>query len=208
MNVPRLAKWIAKLPPQEVVKIGIYFLHVSGEQPVEVISLLPEKGQAPKSPVDLAREILDSSQLHCDSNEYQSRYAVRALNIQNEMVVEQNIVCRPQGFTDPAGVGDPSLTGIVQQVLRHNEALMRMVFGAMDGTLSAQNTVIESQKKIIEDFYRRERARIEVAQQEKADENDVEKVARAEALLKIGDAVAEHIVPRMGALITPGEMKQ
>jgi len=201
MNVQRLAKWISRLPPEESARIGVYFLHATGEQPVEQFELAPRKGEQPRSPVELAREILEASQLHCDSTEYQSRYAIRALNVQNQMLVEMNIVCRPQGFTDPAGVGDPSSVGQVQQALRHNEAVMRMVLSAMDSVLNAQSVVIESQKKIIEDSYRRERARAEVMAQEKADENDVEKMARAEATLKIGDAFAEHVMPRLAALI-------
>lgn len=191
MNVPRLAKWLSRLPRAQISKISLVYLSVQGDEQVQTWELGEVTPEALRSEKDLTAEILEAAQSDCDAREYQSRYSVRAIDAKGDTRSQQVAVCRPQGSTDPAGVGDPSLSGIVGQTLRHNEALMRMVVNSMSGILTAQHDILTMQAETIKAMQRRAKA----AEENPAD--SVEQVAKAESMLKLADAVVEHVIPRI-----------
>lgn len=191
MNVPRLAKWLSRLPRAQITKLSLVYLSIQGDEPIQSWELGDLTPEAVRTEKDLTAEILEAAQGDCDAREYQSRYSVRALDAAGEIRSQQIAVCRPKGNTDPAGVGDPSSAGIIGQCLRHNEALMRMSVASMSAVLSAQHQILEIQAETIKSLNRRAKAAEENPQE------TMEQVAKAESLVKLADAVVEHVIPRI-----------
>lgn len=191
MNVPRLAKWLSRLPRAQIEKLSLIYLSVQGEEPVRHWRLADLPPEIATSEKDLAIDIIEAAQEDCNGREYQSRYSLRAYTEANEQYSAMVIKSRPEGSTDPEGVGDPSLAGITAQTLRHNEALMRMVVGSMSTIMGAQQQIIEMQARQITNLHQKDQAREESAA------DDPDSIAKAESMIKLTDAVVEHVIPRV-----------
>ncbi|NIP95446.1 MAG: hypothetical protein GWO24_19190 [Akkermansiaceae bacterium] len=186
MNFARLAKWYGRLPLPQVEKLSLFYVGVQGEEPVR--NWRPREMPQGASERQLLEEILEVAQEDCNEREFASRYLLRALGEADAELQSLVMKNKPDGSTDPE-YGDPSGSGIVAQCLRHNEAFARMIIGSMRGVLDAQTQIISMQSEQIKALRQAAQAR------EEATGDDPESIAKAEALIKLSDAVSEHVIP-------------
>lgn len=196
MDVARLAKWLSRLPGPQIHHLSLVYLSISGEEPVRSWVLAELSPELVRSERELTVEILEAAQEDCDGREAVSRYSLRAMNEADERHSAKVLKCRPSNSTDPEGIGDPSAAGIVANVLRHNEALMRVTVGSVSTILDAQQQIIAIQAKQIENLHIKDQAR-----EDAAGSDDPDARAKSEAMIRLADVIAQEVVPRAARYI-------
>lgn len=144
--------------------------------------------------------IFAAAQCHAEDLGAVGRYTIRLLADDRDAVGSKLIRVVP---TDAAGelpigatsVEDPSMHGVVGQVLRHNEALIRMYVGSMGGVLGRMHDLLKMEQSENDILRRRLR---QVHETESTGDEDAEQAAeRSAALAKLADAVTEHVIPAL-----------
>lgn len=119
-------------------------------------------GQALAAGLDWATEAHQTAQDDCDARMMATAYRVELYDPNTE----RSLAGYPMRFTpEEQGVEGASAEGIVMQVLRHKEAMMRMTFSAMHGVMREQSTQSERQGKVFGDIVDRLAKRLEVSEQ-------------------------------------------
>jgi hypothetical protein len=157
---------------------------------------------------DGAQLIYDAAQEHCDDLGTQARYTVELRSAEGSTLATKPIRLEPnpgQGER-PVGAGqveDPSIAGILGQVLRHQEVMCRMYVGSTGGILNNMQAELKLQADQIQELngtlklaqQRLRAAEARAEDTEVADAQAVEYEAKAEAWNKVGTAVATELIP-------------
>lgn len=156
---------------------------------------------------DGASTVADALQEHCDDLGTAARYTLQMVTSDGRVLSSK--VCRATPIDGDekellGKVEDATLAGALSQLLRHQEAMARMYIGANSGILHNMQAVLKLQAEQLQDYAQQakeanKRARAAEVRAASGDENapidDVESVARAEAITKIGDAVSQYVIP-------------
>ena len=196
MGSDRVRAWLQRAPKGStqielrLVQIGI----------VEVVSSWAIEELAHG---DGATVICDAAQAHCDALEAAARYTAHFVTADGRTVGTTVLKCRPEGGETKfggEGVEDATIAGAMGQLLRHQEVMARMYIGAQSGVLANMQQILTLQSETIRaqnDQMKTLVARARAAERSQTEETaaDVEALARAEAITKVGDAVAQYVVP-------------
>lgn len=159
-----------------------------------------EQWQLPELDEGAGETIFAAAQCHAEDLGAVGRYVIRLVAEDGQAVGSKLIRVAP---TDAAGelpigttsVEDPSVHGVVAQVLRHNEALIRMYVGSMGGVLGRMHDLLKMEQNENDILRRRNR---QLQNDAEVDGEDDEAAAeRSAALGKLAEAVTEHIIPAM-----------
>jgi regulator of replication initiation timing len=157
--------------------------------------------------------ILLAAQDHCEDQERRTRYECVWLDANDHVIATKAIRCEPEEGEQNermAGAGDPpkedaTMGGIVGQLMRHVENRERMLNIALSTnlkTLVDQLRDARGEADALRTENRLLRARVQEAELDESD--DIESVARADAMAKVADAVVTHIVPLAAARLREG----
>jgi hypothetical protein len=170
--------------------VGLVYEGLSGLEEVE-------QWQLPELSDGAGESIFASAQCHAEDLGAVGRYSIRLLDDAGETLGSKLIRVVP---TDAAGelpigltsVEDPSISGVMGQVLRHNEALIRMYVGSMGGVLGRMHDLLKMEQGEND----RLRTRLRAAEKDAPSAEDIEESEqRSEALSKLMAAVTDHIIP-------------
>lgn len=214
MNVTKLAAWLRKIP-SGVIRISATFTGMV-EEPVWTWELHAPKGTKSKdktqtrlSEQDLASDILEVLRNDTDNRQANCRYRLEALDEDGEVKATFTAKERWEGnHADPVDVdGEASLSGVVTQVLRHNEALLRLYVSSMREIQGGYHELLRIQSHQISDMRAREKA-LQEMMMEYSQHVDSDTVTRSESMTKLTDALVTEVMPRAGAIFDMYASKQ
>jgi hypothetical protein len=161
---------------------------------------------------DGASLIIDALQEHCDDLGTAARYSLQQITADGRALQTKVVRAQPEDGEERVCAGqveDPTIAGVIGQMLRHQEAMARMYFGANAGILANAQQLLKvmgEQNSELATQLKHTVARVRQAESKAAgDEAEtMESVARAEAITKLTDALAQYVVPVMAARMSNG----
>jgi hypothetical protein len=158
-----------------------------------------EQWELPELLEGAGETIFAAAQCHAEDLGAVGRYSIRLLGEESVPLGSKLIRVTPIDAAGELPVGltqveDPSVHGVIAQVLRHNEALTRMYVGSMGGVLGRMHDLLKMEQGENELLRRRLRT-YDAANENGSAQDDADAVERSAALAKLADAVTEHIVP-------------
>lgn len=201
MGVDRIRAWLSRAP-KDVLQIDLRIEQIGISQ---TVSSWPRDELIAQG--DGAQLICDAAQAHCDALEAAARYTVHFVSSSGAVIGTAPLKCRPEGGETKFGndgVEDASIAGVLGQILRHQEVMTRMYVGAQSGVLGNMQQLLTLQSdsiKSLNDQLKTAHARVRATERAAGDDatEGAEALARAEAISKVGEAVAAHLVPVLAA---------
>lgn len=206
MGPDRVRAWLQRCPKAatqielRLVQIGI----------VEVVASWSRDELA--NGADGATQICDAAQAHCDALETAARYTAHFVTADGKVLGTSVMKCKPEGGEEKFGadgVEDATIAGAMAQLLRHQEVMARMYIGAQSGVLSNMQQILGLQAdtiKSLNDQVKTMTARVRAVDRRDGEDTaaEAESIARAEAITKVSDAVAQHLVPILAQRMNGG----
>jgi|WetSurSiteA1Bulk_404760.scaffolds.fasta_scaffold03465_3 hypothetical protein len=156
MNVTRLAPWVTR---QRNNATSWQLRFISGESTEEVVRSWSDGELSDMSDRSFAELLLATSQDDCDCRELPDcRYRVIASTTDHE-IAGTVIKCRPtDARPDPLEISDTAGNSSLQQMVRMNEAMLRVIISSFGSTIEGFRSLIFDQRKEITELRLREKA--------------------------------------------------
>ena len=196
----RVRAWLNRVPPSaERIDLSLHQLGID-----ETVGSWSREELTAGDPASI---VTDAAQAHCDALEAPARYTVQWVTADGRTLATLPMRLSPTDGDRRERFGgeveDPTMAGAMGQLLRHQEVMARMYIGAQSGVLANMQQLLKLQAETIRD----QGAQIKtlntrVRASERSDENaaeDVEAIARAEAITKVGDALVHGLLPILAA---------
>jgi hypothetical protein len=195
----RVRAWLNRVPPAaERIDLSLHQLGID-----ETVGSWAREELAAGDPASI---VIDAAQAHCDALEASARYTVQWVSADGRTLSTLPMRLSP---TDGAPrerfggeVEDPTMAGAMGQLLRHQEVMARMYIGAQSGLLANMQQLLKLQSETIREQggqIRTLTTRVRANERGADDADDVESVARAEAVTKVTDAVVHSLLPILAA---------
>lgn len=208
MQPEKLKTWL-KRQPERVTLFRIVYSGVDGGDEV-LGEWLAEDHKSIESVGELASQIVDAAQAHCDELGCVARY--RAVSYEGDSegakeVLGQVMRQRPNDLEDgeAKSVGnmeDASAAGITGQAIRHTEAMTRMLVTSIQQIMSVQQSQVDQLQRSVAMYQKREGEILDLARAlATTTEDAVNKERNADrwdrfatvVTDKLGPAVMEHM---------------
>jgi hypothetical protein len=186
--------WLLRaLKKPGVTQVVLVYESLSGSEDVEHWAL-DELNEAP------GETIFEAAHLHAEDLGAVGRYTIRLLGENGGALGAKHVRVQPEDDGDmPLGaaeVEDATGSGVVGQVMRHQEVMMRMYSGALGSVLGRMHDLLKMEQGEND----RLRARLRVALKDHDEEDaisEAEAEERSAALGKLTDALTEHVIPAL-----------
>lgn len=193
--------WLARAVKKPgVMLVALTYEALSGTEDVEQWSL-EELGAG-----GAGEAIYDAAQTHAEDMGAVGRYTIRLLGAEGGALGAKQLRVVPVDADDlpmaATEVDDASVAGVLNQVLRHQEVMMRMHSTALSSVLGRMHDLLKMEASE-NDLLRR---RLRVAQRDRDEDPEAEADAaeRSAAMDRMVNAVTEHVIPALvGRVVTP-----
>ena len=201
MSPERIRSWLNRVPKAAAQLLLLY--EAVGQK--EVVCAWGKDELAGNG--GAAEMICDAAQEHCNDLAGPARYLLQWVSSESNKLSSKLIRAKPDHDEDEDGgplaagkLEDPTIAGVVGQVLRHQEAMARMYVGSMSGILSNMQQMLTLQQEQIRNQAQRARA---AERANEAGDTDQESIARAEAMVKFTEAITQHVIPLIAQRMNP-----
>lgn len=194
--------WLARaLKKPGVLSVSLTYEALSGSEEVEQWTLDELSDSA-------GAHIFEAAQAHAEDLGAVGRYTVRLHGQEGGILSAKQVRVVPLDSDDlpmaATEVDDASVAGVLNQVLRHQEIMMRMHSTALSSVLSRMHDLLKMEAG--ENDLLRRRLRVAQRDREEDPEAEADAAERSAAMDRMVNAVTEHVIPALvGRVVAPGE---
>ena len=214
MSPSRLAAWLRQLP-RNVDKYVIIWLPPSDDSDEKVLATYPSYAESETTHENFAETVLSEVQSHCDTAGSVCRYDIRAIQGEKEVLSSRTVRSVPRSpdeLPDPLSISNNPIAAntAMQQMVRMNEAALRLHVQSFGMIQAAWKEILEVQKQQIETLLEREtqlanNVLLQLANQSDVEESEIRKSNALNKLTDLLETYAPVVVANIGGAVGDSE---
>lgn len=142
--------------------------------------------------------IWEAAETHAEDLGQVGRYTIRLMGTDDTALGAKHVRVQPESDDMPIGAAeseDASASGVVGQVIRHQEVMMRMYAGALGGVLGRMHDLLKMEQQ--ESDKLRVRLRTALRDRDDDDTTEADTAERSAAIDRMTTAITEHVIPAL-----------